>query len=95
MGLNVWKSLKSAWQSHRLPPEVLLANQLAENPYHPYQIQHIGKYDIQVRYASFYVSILGSIACLFIIAVWIGLGIFLSPDFIASVSRAHCQASLV
>ncbi len=85
--------MKSYLLFNRLPPEVLLADQLAENPYHPYQIQHVDKYALKSRYATFYMSILGCFACGSVIAIWIVLGLFNSV-YLSSVSeltwrRAH------
>ena len=84
--------MKKYLRLNRLPPEVVLADQLAENPYHPYQIRHVDKYDLKTRYQTFYVSILGCFACGLVIAIWIVLGLFNSA-YISSVSEmTRCRA---
>ena len=61
-----------------------MANKITENQYYPYNISHVGKYELKIRYFQFYVSIAGIVVTGLCILLWIGLN-WVIPNAINSV----------
>ena len=63
-------------RSLNIPSELILADHLQNNPFHPFKQIHLGKLEYSSRYNAFYVSILGLGSSILAAIIFILVGIF-------------------